>query len=117
MSAWSGVIAVEGAPTGDGRTLALGATRWRDRISLFTVDHASSVGTIDEVWRDGTLIRARGTITDDSLLPVSVAIDAGDADMETVGAILRFTRLEIVGVTIVSDAAAPWALARIESLR
>jgi 2'-5' RNA ligase len=65
---WRGILAVEGVPTGDGREFASGALVWRNLpLSLYwqrqTADgHDQSVivGSIDQIWRDGNAIRARG---------------------------------------------------------
>lgn len=65
---WHGVLAVEGVPTGDGREFAPGALEWRNLpLSLYwqrqTADgHAQSVivGSIENIWRDGSAIRATG---------------------------------------------------------
>ena len=67
-STWEGVLAVEGAPTGDGRLMEVGSLRWGDLpIPLRdtpqdTGEHAGAVvvGRIVDIWRDGPEIRARG---------------------------------------------------------
>jgi hypothetical protein len=65
---WEGVIAVEGTPTGDGRMFAPGSITWDEPpLSLQWSpevddghDGAVVAGRIDQVWRDGTDIRAKG---------------------------------------------------------
>ncbi len=67
---WEGVLAVEGTPTGDGRVFDRDAIRWdEDSLPLPLRwaaeehdghDGARVVGTIDEVWRDGDTLYARG---------------------------------------------------------
>lgn len=69
--AWEGVITVEGLESGDGRMFSPGSLVWDNPPMPFMwqketshgggTDVSVRVGSIDEVWRDGTLIRARGT--------------------------------------------------------
>ncbi|WP_162451325.1 phage minor head protein [Phytoactinopolyspora mesophila] len=67
---WSGVLAVEGDPTGDGREIALGALRWENlpldlRWTKFDRgghDDAVVVGRIDEIERVDGQILATGVI-------------------------------------------------------
>lgn len=65
---WTGVLAVEGVPTGDGREFGDGSLEWRDLpLSLYwqrmTADgheRSAIVGSIDQIWRDGSRIRGSG---------------------------------------------------------
>lgn len=70
-SRWTGVLVVEGTPTGDGREFSPGALSWVDGALLRwqkegshggTHDVTVSVGRIDEVWRDGNAVRGRGVL-------------------------------------------------------
>lgn len=63
MPEWSGVITIEGQPTGDGRLIELGALEWDagpwpviwDREDS---DHSGmTVGYMTRIWRDGGLVR------------------------------------------------------------
>lgn len=99
---WTGVLAMEGTPTGDGRLFAEGALRWVDLpIPLRWVredegEHLGAVvvGRIEEIWRDGLEIRGRGTFDAGSAdgieaarqvaeqLTRGVSVDLDDVDME-----------------------------------
>lgn len=66
---WEAILAVEEEATGDGRVLAADSLGWREvPLTLMGMTETSEgghtgarvVGRIDEVWRDGTFIRARG---------------------------------------------------------
>jgi hypothetical protein len=70
-STWEGVLVVEGTPTGDGREFALDALTWVDQPLLRWQkegahggehDVTVTVGRIDEVWRDGDVVRGRGVL-------------------------------------------------------
>lgn len=70
-SRWTGVLVVEGTPTGDGREFSPGALSWVEGALLRwqkegshggTHDVTVSVGRIDEVWRDGSAVRGRGVL-------------------------------------------------------
>lgn len=70
VGSWEGVLAVEGTPTGDGRQFSVGALTWAElpipllwQKQVIGEGHMGQVtaGSITYVWRDGTLIRARGT--------------------------------------------------------
>jgi hypothetical protein len=72
---WTGIIAIEGAPTGDGRMIDVGALHW-DQGPWPVIwdredgDHSGIVvGSVNRIWRDenpdGTaLIRAEGSWSD-----------------------------------------------------
>ena len=99
---WSGVLAVEGIPTGDGRMFEAGSMRWDNLpVPLRWVrqdegEHRGAVvvGRILEVWRDGAEIRARGDFDVGSeegreaarqvseQLTRGVSVDVDDVDME-----------------------------------
>lgn len=109
-SGWEGVIVVEGVPTGDGREFAPDALSWSDlplplrwnkEDSHGGMPHtvAVNVGRIDEIWKDGNEIKARGVfnlnegdgkraydmVKDQFLRGVSVDVDdVADADMEMI---------------------------------
>lgn len=70
---WTGVLVVEGLPTGDGREFAPDALTWRDlpiplrwnkEDSHGGVPHtvAVNVGRIDAIWREDEKIMARGVL-------------------------------------------------------
>lgn len=70
-SRWSGVLVVEGITTGDGREFAPNALTWAETPLLRWQKEGShggqhdvtvSVGRIDDVWRDGNVIRGRGAL-------------------------------------------------------
>lgn len=94
---WTGVIAIEGQPTGDGRMLELGALYW-ETLPLPLIwdrqegDHSAMVvGTVTEIWRDETTgnIHARGTLSESQ-------------DPETVAAVNRVGELLAEGAVGVS---------------
>jgi hypothetical protein len=72
MTDWTGILTIEGEPTGDGRLIEKGALVWDEgpwplKFDLAESDHTAAViGTINRVWRDGANIRGEGTIHDDS---------------------------------------------------
>jgi len=88
-AAWSGVLAVEGEPTGDGRMLEADSIYWD--FDLFPLplkfdrdegDHSAAiVGEITRVWRDNNQIMGEGFLHTDS------------ADPETVGLVARTVEL------------------------
>lgn len=69
---WTGVLAVEGVETGDGRMFAEGSLNWRDlpiplmyqRVTSHggQTDETVNVGRIDQIWRDGNKIMGKGAI-------------------------------------------------------
>lgn len=70
---WIATLLVEGSPTEDGRMVATDATVWRALplpLGLMTETNHSDggdapvVGRIDEIWRAGTTIQARGIFND-----------------------------------------------------
>ena len=72
---WEGVLAPEGIWSGDGRMFAPGSLEWAPLPLALKWQpeeddgHNGSVivGRIDEIWRDGAMIRARGVMDDDGL--------------------------------------------------
>lgn len=74
-SRWEGVLAPEGVWSGDGRQFAPGSLTWAPLPQALKWqpeenhghDGAVIVGRIDEIFRDGDLIRARGVMDDDGL--------------------------------------------------
>jgi len=99
---WHGVLAPEDVMSGDGRKFGKDALRWRDlplplswqKVTAPGHDGGVVVGRIDEVWREGNLIKASGVflvghdeadeaiglIADGGIRGVSVDVD--DASME-----------------------------------
>lgn len=70
-SRWSGVLCVEGTPTGDGREFSPDALDWADHMLLRWQKEGShggdhdvtvTVGRIDRAWRDGPLVRGEGAL-------------------------------------------------------
>jgi 2'-5' RNA ligase len=68
---WSGVLCVEGTPTGDGREFSPDALDWANHMLLRWQKEGShggdhdvtvTVGRIDRAWRDGPLVRGEGTL-------------------------------------------------------
>jgi hypothetical protein len=68
---WSGVLCVEGTPTGDGREFAPDALDWANHMLLRWQKEGShggdhdvtvTVGRIDRAWRDGPLVRGKGML-------------------------------------------------------
>lgn len=68
---WEGVLAIEGSPTGDGREFAEKSLVWgelpiplrrniEDSHGGEPKTTAVLVGRIDEIWRDGNMIKGRG---------------------------------------------------------
>lgn len=106
LAAWTGVLIVEGSPTGDGRMFEPNSLRWDDLpipLGWAREDgqgHEGSVvvGRITEIWRDGAEIRARGDFDlgseegreaarlvagdDDGPIMNGVSVDVDDIDME-----------------------------------
>jgi hypothetical protein len=112
---WTGIIAIEGEPTGDGRLLAAGSLDWPDHPLALTHEiDGPQVGTVEEIWRDGDLIRAKGTIEDANLghfHSVGVALQDPQAEGDFDGSFSVVTKATIREVGIV--AAAAWADAQI----
>jgi 2'-5' RNA ligase len=105
---WEGLLVVEGVPSGDMRTIEVGALTWRDLpLPLFCMfknpeggmGHAGAVsaGTIDEIWRTGendAEVWGRGRYSDtasgraafaaaadQSIRGISVDLDNVEADL------------------------------------
>jgi hypothetical protein len=98
---WHGVLAPEDVMSGDGRKFGVEALRWRDlplplswqKVTASGHDGAVVVGRIDEVWREGNLIKASGMFltSDESSEAIGliadggirgVSVDVDDATME-----------------------------------
>lgn len=98
---WHGVLAPEGVPSGDRRKFAEGSLRWRDlplplswqKVNADGHDGSVVVGRIDEIWRDGSLVKAKGVFldTEEAAEVINmmaqgglrgVSVDADDATME-----------------------------------
>lgn len=112
---WTGIIAVEGEPTGDGRLIAAGALTWPDHPLPLTHEiDGETIGTVEEISRDGDLIRASGTIKDASygyIHSVGVSLTDPQAEGDFDGSFSVVTKAEIREVAIVASAA--WADAQI----
>jgi len=69
---WNGVLAPEGIPSGDGRRFGEGALEWRDlpipllwqKSNGMGHEGAVVVGQINNIWRDGNLLRGSGFFAD-----------------------------------------------------
>jgi 2'-5' RNA ligase len=104
---WEAVLTVEGRETGDGREFGVDSLTWDEMPVTLTYQPPSHggvstdgivVGRIDEIWRDGELIRGRGVfdmkdpaavdiarkVDEGFLKGVSVDVDDYAADMEFV---------------------------------
>jgi len=100
---WNGVLAPEGIPSGDGRRFAPGALEWRDlpipllwqKSNGMGHEGAVIVGQINNIWRDGNLLRGAGFFADtpeaDEVIGlyaeghargVSVAVDSAEMAVE-----------------------------------
>jgi hypothetical protein len=97
MPDWSGVIAIEGSPTGDGRMLETGALRW-ETLPIPLIwdrqdgDHSGQVvGSVTNIWRD----EATGSILAEGDLSYS-------DDLETAAAVERVRELLTDGAVGVS---------------
>lgn len=62
MTSFTGVLCVEGEPTGDGRLIQQGALTWPEMpIPLMSsFDAGAVIGKVTRVWRDGDTIRCEG---------------------------------------------------------
>jgi hypothetical protein len=123
-----GVLAPEGVPTGDGRQFGIESLTNRDlplpiAYQLLSGEgHSGSatVGRLDEIFRDGNLMKFRGAIVltkehsadviegiiDGTVRGVSVDVDDVEVDVPTndsgeMSGITVFSRARIAGVTIV----------------
>lgn len=65
---WSGVIALEGTPTEDGRVIAHGALHWSPPVRLQVPGQRS--GVVRRIWREGGFIWAEGDCEQDGALAV-----------------------------------------------
>jgi hypothetical protein len=112
---WTGIIAIEGEPTGDGRLIAAGALSWPDHPLALTHEiDGHAIGTVEEIWRDGDLIRAKGTIKDTQLghfHSVGVALEDPQAEGGFDGSFSVIIKATVREVAIVASAA--WADAQI----
>lgn len=69
---WHGVLAPEGVVSGDGRKFAADSIVWRDlplplswqKVNASGHDGSVIVGRIDNIWRDGGLVKANGVMLD-----------------------------------------------------
>jgi hypothetical protein len=67
---WHGVVALEGQPTGDGRSFAEGSITWRQPPLPLRWPRADNgehlgsvtVGTVERLWREGGRIHAEGVL-------------------------------------------------------
>lgn len=102
---WHGVLAPENVLSGDGRKFGEGALRWRDlplplswqKVNAQGHDGSVVVGRIDEIWREGGLIKASGVfladhpeadeaiglIGDGGIRGVSVDVDDATMELQT----------------------------------
>jgi hypothetical protein len=112
---WSGIIAIEGEPTGNGRLIANGALTWPEHDLPLTYEiDGRRIGSVEEIWRDGDLIRAKGSIQDATLghvHSVGVSLEEPQAEGDFEGGFSVVTKAAIREVAIV--AAAAWADAQI----
>lgn len=133
---FSGVLMVEGSPTGDGRMFEKGAVTWRDlplplryvRSDVGAHDGAVAVGRIDRIERDGDRILGEGELfagtpefdevvmmLANGLGGVSVDIDMADADMAA-DEIVSFSQGRISAATLVDIPAFAEAVLQLGSL-
>lgn len=116
---WSGPIAREGVETSDHRTIKPGALIWETPLPVMSnVDGlpSSIVGRVDEVERDGGVIRASGVIDGVPAGSHPVAVRIGETETIVEGSDLtpryRFETGRILGLFLTTDPA--WADCRIE---
>lgn len=123
---WVGTIAKETRPTTDHRLLRLNALTWRidedvNSLKIYLLDeNGKPVGTVDEVWREGIKIKARGTVTVDGdvsivFSPLAIDIDAIEADSVLGGEALVIKSGRIRAVRFTSKPG--WRGVRIETLK
>lgn len=119
---WFGVLAPEGTPSGDRRSFAEGALRWRDlplpllwqRSTADGHDGAVIVGQIQEIFRDGNLLKASGVfnatpeadevvglMADGTLRGVSVDVDDYEAALDDDNGSLSVSDGRISAATLV----------------
>lgn len=137
MPDWTGILTVEGTPTGDGRLIDIDALYWdEDPLPLIwdrtDGDHTGMVvGSVDKIWRDPgdgfNLIRGEGSFSvsedeetqkavnrvqellDEGAVGVSVALDHEDRELRAKA------DLAVVAVLIgdaslpVADTSRPWS--------
>lgn len=78
---WSGVIAVEGRATPDGRCLEPGALTWPSNQQLPLYGRGTlQIGWVTRIWREGHRIRAEGLTT--GLPPTKFAADVAIGQVE-----------------------------------
>lgn len=98
-TAWEGVLAVEGIPTGDGRKIAAGALRWENLplplvFDVEEMDHSGmTVGTVDEIRREGASIVGSGHFSESSNADVAAVVERAK----------ELLREEAIGVSVDLD--------------
>ena len=83
---WHGILAYEDTTTLDGRNISVDATHWPARplpllaIGTHDIGHYGNriVGTIDRIFREGTTIKAEGTLDPAGTLGVLDVVGALD---------------------------------------
>lgn len=114
MNEWTGVLAVIGKPTRDGRALAE-PERLLSRplpLPLTSLD-GQPIGAITTLSIHGDWLRAEGTVRDGILTPerpeMPVGLDADQADFEAYGEGVLFTSWRVIGATLLThDDDPPW---------
>lgn len=114
---WEAMIAPEGQPTDDGRIFAPGGITWRELPlslgAMFDTPHADVVtaspvvGRIDEIWRDGGNLYARG-VFDDGELGQDVARMVKDGILRGVSVDVAIGQMSIEYKSDILDADGNW---------
>lgn len=104
LLSWQATIAPEGALTDDGRAFAPGSITWRDLPlslgSMLDTPHADTVtdsqvcGRIDNIWRDGNLLKATG-VFDGGQRGQEIARMVGDGTVRGVSVDLAVNSFEV----------------------
>lgn len=124
-----GIIAIEGAPTGDGRMLERGSVKWDEEILPIPLiwdrdegDHSGmTVGSIHEVWRDEDDIWGKGFLSssedpetraavarvaelfDEGAVGVSIALDGVEAELRVKHALVADITDAMEGIDSLAD--------------
>lgn len=106
---WSGVIAVEGTTTLDGRQVDVYGFHWEGLpLPLREGDGGQTIGTVDEIHRDGRLIRASGTFTQEHGPHHGLGVDVTHASFEEIDGVTYLHNGRIRQVWLESEHGPAW---------